>query len=108
MLTENQQVFKITTAGTIHVLTNTGYIVGLIASVAAAGLSITIQDKATPAVNKLLNALALTLGTTSDALVKDWTAPQPVRMQGGIDIVNTGTGEAYIWITYLYEPDPQT
>jgi hypothetical protein len=38
--------------------------------------------------------------------VKQWSAPQPVRMEGGIDIVPLGAGEAYLWIFYLFEPQP--
>ena len=109
MLTEDQKVFKITAAGTITVLAKTGYFLALIASVVTPGtLAITIQDKATP-VNKLLPALDLTPpGAVSGALVKDYTPPHSVRMEGGIDIVTAGTGEAYLWIWYLFEPQPQT
>jgi hypothetical protein len=107
MLYQAQKVFKITAAGTKNVLDNTGYFLSIIASVATpVGVVITIQDKATTP-NKLLAALALTPpDPTSDALVKEWTAPQPVRMDGGIDIVSTGTGEAYLWVFYLFEPEP--
>jgi hypothetical protein len=107
MLYEAQKVFKITAAGTQTVLDSTGYFLTLIASVATPGtLAITIQDKATTP-NKLLPGIDLTLGTDSDAIVKDWKAPRPVRMDGGIDIVTTGTGgEVYFWIFYLFEPEP--
>ena len=106
MLYQTQKVVKITAAGTQNVLDNTGYLLALILSVATPGtLAITIQDKATTP-NKLLPAIDLTLGTDSDAIVKDWKAPQPVRMDGGIDIVTTGTGgEVYFWIFYLFEPE---
>ena len=107
MLEEDQKVFKLTAAGTTHVLTKTGYIVGVILTEAAPGLSITIQDKsATP--NKALAGAVGTLGATVESLVKQWTPPQPVRMNGGIDIVALGAGEVYVWIFYLYEPDAQT
>lgn len=107
MLSEAQKVFKITAAGTITVLDKTGYFLALIASVVTPGtLAITIQDKATP-VNKLLPAVDLTPpGPVSGAIVKDWKPPQPVRMDGGIDIVTAGTGEAYFWVYYLFEPEP--
>jgi predicted aconitase len=111
MLEEDQKVFKLTgpTGGTpIHVLTKTGYIVGVILTEAAPGVSITIQDKTPTTPNKVLAASIGTLGATSDALVKQWTPPQPVRMNGGIDIVALGAGEVYVWIFYLYEPDAQT
>jgi hypothetical protein len=105
MLYPAQKVSKITVAGTITVLDSTGYILALIASVVTPGtLAIVIQDKATPP-NALLPAIDLTPpGPVSGALVKDWTAPRPVRMEGGIDIVTTGTGEAYFWIFFLFEP----
>jgi hypothetical protein len=107
MLYQAQKVVKITAAGTNTVLTSTGYFLALIASVAAAGtLVITIQDKATTP-NKLLPAIDLTPpGPVNGALVKDWKASQPVRMDGGIDVVATGTGEAYLWIFYMFEPEP--
>jgi hypothetical protein len=107
MLEEDQKVFKLTAAGTTHMLTKTGYIVGVILTEAAPGVLITIQDiSATP--NKVLAAAVGTIGPTSDSLVKQWTPPQPVRMNGGIDIVALGAGEVYVWIFYLYEPDAQT
>ena len=111
MLSENQKVFKITAAGTNTVVNKTCYFLALIASAVTPGtLGITIQDKATSAVNKLLPAIDLTPPVDhSGPLVKDYTPPQPVRMEGGIDIVTAtgGTGEAYLWIWYLFEPDPQ-
>ena len=107
MLNEDQKVYKIAGPVTRTVLDSTGYLVALIASEAAPGLSFTIQDKAaTP--NKLLAAFVPTLGPDSDLLVKQWTPPQPVRMEGGIDIVSLGAGEVYLWVWYLFEPEPQT
>ena len=110
MLYQAQKVVKITAAGTQNVLAKTGYMLALILSVAAPGtLAIIIQDKATPAVNKLMPALDLTApGSGTGIVVKNWTAPQPVRMDGGIDVIATGTGEVYLWIFYMFEPDPPT
>jgi hypothetical protein len=108
MLYEAQKVFKITAAGTQNVLGSTGYFLAIVASVVTPGtLAITIQDKATTP-NKLLPAIDLTPpGPVSGAIVKDWKAAQPVQMDGGIDIVTAGAGEAYMWIWYLFEPEPQ-
>jgi hypothetical protein len=107
MLYQGQKVFKITAAGTKNVLDTTGYFVAVIVSVATAGtMSITIQDKATTP-NKLMAALNLTPpAPDTGILVSNWTAPQPVRMEGGIDIVAAGTGEVYAWVFYLFEPEP--
>jgi len=108
MLFQDQRVIKITAAGTITVLNKTGYMLAVIASIATPGtLAITIQDKATPTPNKLVPPFDLTPPAAGTGIVvRSWTAPQPVRMQGGIDIVTTGTGEIYFWLFILF--DPQT
>jgi hypothetical protein len=109
MLTEDQKVYRITAAGTITVLDSTGYFLAIVASVVTPGtLAITIQDKATIP-KKLLPPFDLTPpGAGAGIVVRDWTAPQPLRMEGGIDIVTTGAGEVYFWLFLLFEPDPQT
>jgi hypothetical protein len=110
MLYEAQKVVKVTAAGTQNVLASSGYMLALILSVAAPGtLTIVIQDKATPAVNKLMPTVDLTPpGSGAGVIVKNWTAPRPVRMDGGIDVVATGTGEVYLWVFYLFEPPSPT
>jgi hypothetical protein len=111
MIGQDQKVFKITAGGTQHVLNKTGFVTAVIASVVTPGtLAITIQDQAPTAPNKLLPPFDLTPpGAGTGIMVRTWEAPQPVRMQNGIDIVTAagGTGEVYLWIFFSFEPDPQ-
>jgi hypothetical protein len=99
MLFEKQIVVKVTAAGTNTVVNDTCFLLALIASVVTPGtLGITIQDRST-APNKLVPPFDLTPpGAGTGILVRNWSAPKPVRMNGGIDIVATGTGEVHLWL----------
>ena len=100
MLTDYQKVVKITGAGTIHAVAATCYLRGLVASIVSPGtLFISIQNVTAPE-----NILVPPLVPTVPGTPINWEPPIPVRMNGGMDIVTVGAGEAYYWLWYGAQP----
>ena len=102
MITEARK--RITTAATTTVTSTRCLISQVVISCASAGTTfkLKIQDKATPSPFVLIPEFTLIVPTDGmpnvDLLWKDF----PVSMDGGIDIITTGTpGEVSVWLALV-------
>ena len=105
-----QKIVHINTSAITTVIDSTVYLQAIVFNSVNGGTSwlLTIQDKAaTP--HKLIGAFVPAPPSSgSDVLIRDWTPPRPIRMEGGIDIVTSGAtpGDVWVWLWYSMQPEP--
>jgi hypothetical protein len=91
---------RIITSGTLTLIGVTRFVAQVVIVVNNAGTSwkLKIQDRASPAF-VLVPEVTLSAPSTANAVIENFQ--EPIRMEGGIDIVTTGTpGEVAVWFSY--------